>query len=351
MRRPGPQGGDGIDRRPACALLSPMHTIAVIGTGTWGCALASLLHSTGAEVLLWGRRQDMVDQLCEQRRHPRLGEHPLPPDLPMSADAEALGSAETLIWAVPTQHSRRVAQQLQPHLQTCQRVVSVSKGLEQGSLLRISQILAECLPAHDFWCLSGPSHAEEVIGGHPAGLVLAGSGPQGSELQQLLNRTPLRVYLGHDVLGVELAGALKNVIAIAAGCVDALNLGDNVKATLVTRGLAELRRLGRAAGCHEQTFAGLAGIGDLLTTCYSRHGRNRALGQALALGRSLEDFCTQTGTVPEGAWTAEAAVRLGERLAVELPIASQVASLLRGDTTVDQAITGLLAREAREEDL
>jgi glycerol-3-phosphate dehydrogenase (NAD(P)+) len=327
---------------------------AVIGTGTWGCALASLLQQVGEAVILWGRRPDMVKQLQTQRVHPRIPDHRIPADLAITADASELGQCSHLIWAVPTQYSRAISKTIGDALAPQPKVISVSKGIEQQSLLRVSETLAESLPSHGFFTLSGPSHAEEVLAGHPAGLALACAEhlhQTGTEIQQVLNKTPLRVYIGHDVAGVELAGALKNVIAIAAGCVDALQLGDNIKATLVTRGLAELRRLGRAYGSQDNTFAGLAGIGDLLTTCYSDHGRNRALGIALGKGSSLATFCEQTGTVPEGAWTASAALALGERLGVELPIASQVASLLRADTTVAASIKSLLARTAREEDL
>lgn len=331
-----------------------MTTWAVIGTGTWGCALASLLHEAGEEVVLWGRRPEMVELLTKDRLHPRIPHHPIPSGLTITADPTMLSHHDHVIWAVPTQYSRIIAQLVGPHLSPKPHIISVSKGIEQGTLLRISAILADSLPTHDFFTLSGPSHAEEVLAGHPAGLALAcdeALHDAGSAIQETLNKTPLRVYIGHDVAGVELAGALKNVIAIAAGCVDALQLGDNIKATLVTRGLAELRRLGRAYGSHDSTFAGLAGIGDLLTTCYSSHGRNRALGIALGEGSSLDEFCQKTGTVPEGAWTASAAVELGEQLGIELPIASQVASLLKQDTTVPAAIKSLLSRAAREEDL
>lgn len=325
-----------------------MSRIAVIGTGTWGCALASMLHQAGDDVVLWGRRAPFIEELLHTRLHPRLSQHPLPKQLVISSDAAVCATADIWIWAVPTQHTRAMAQHLATWLPPAAQVVSVSKGIEQGSLLRISQILAEGLPPHHFYCLSGPSHAEEVLAGQVAGLVLAGHG-ESSDLQYRLNQTPLRVYRGDDVTGVELAGALKNVIAIAAGCVDALALGDNVKATLVTRGLAEMRRLGRALGADDHTFAGLAGIGDLLTTCYSKHGRNRALGTAIASGKDLTEFCSQTGTVPEGAWTAQAAVALATAHAVELPIAQEVVAVLEGTCPVSTAMRRLLQRHAGDE--
>lgn len=325
-----------------------MSRIAVIGSGTWGCALASMLHQAGDDVILWGRRPSFIEQLGQSRQHPRLPHHPLPPALQLSSDDSVCATADTWIWAIPTQHCRAMAARLAPQLPDQAQVVSVSKGIEQGSLLRISQVLAESLPAHHFFCLSGPSHAEEVLAGQPAGLVLAGDS-ESRDLQSRLNRTPLRVYRGQDVVGVELAGALKNVIAIAAGCVDALKLGDNVKATLVTRGLAEMRRLGRALGADDQTFAGLAGIGDLLTTCYSGHGRNRALGTAIASGQDLAEFCAHTGTVPEGAWTAQAAMELATKHGVELPIAQEVVAVLDGDCPVSTAMHRLLQRHAGNE--
>ncbi len=229
-------------------------------------------------------------------------------------------------------------------------MVSLAKGLEQGSLARVTEILGAVLGPHPLACLSGPAMAPEIIAGQPTALVAAGDADACRRLVERLHSPRLRIYTGPDLVGVELAGALKNVVAVAAGLCEGLGLGDNAKAALITRGLAEMRRLGRALGASDGTFAGLAGIGDLLTTCYSAHGRNRKLGVAIANGENPLDFLARSRTVAEGAWTSRAAVALGDRLGVELPIAFQVASVVWSATPVPTALDNLLARSPKEED-
>lgn len=330
----------------------PASMIAVIGTGTWGCASGVALLRAGAdEVHWWGRRPDFVAQLARERRHPHLPGHELPDGLrPNAVDADLAG-ASLLLWAVPTQASRAVARRLAAHVAPDALLVSLAKGLEEDSLATVCQILEEELPGRRIICLSGPSHAEEVIAARPAALVAAGADRDTIAAVAALHAPPLRIYTGADRLGVELAGACKNVIAIAAGLCQGLELGHNASAALLTRGLAEMRRLGRALGADDATFAGLAGIGDLITTCYAPHGRNRALGLALACGGNPATLTDGQGMVAEGAWTAGAMVALGARHGIELPIASQVASVLWQAKPVQRAMDELLARAAKEEHL
>lgn len=324
-------------------------TIAVVGTGSWGTAVAASLARSGGPVILWGRDAAKTAALARERRHPQVAGE-LPAALAITADPARLADATLVCWGVPTQHTAAMAATLAPALPARAPVVSLAKGLEQGSLRRVSEMLAAALPGRPVLTLSGPSHAAEVLAGMPACLVVAGPDPAAAEVQRRVHGRAFRCYTSPDLLGVELAGALKNVVAIAAGICDGLALGDNVKAALITRGVAEMRRLGRALGAQDNTFAGMAGVGDLLTTCYSRHGRNRALGEAIARGARARDWLAAQATVAEGAWTSRAALELGRRHGVELPITSEVASLVWDDRPVAQAMDALLARAPKEED-
>lgn len=322
--------------------------IAVVGTGTWGAAAAALAAGR-ADVILWGRDPAKAEALQRTRRHPAMGDAMLPERIAVVADPARLRGAELILWAVPTQHTRATARLLRADLPAVP-VVSLAKGLEQDSLARVSEILAAELPGRPLAVLSGPSHAVEVLRGLPACLVAAGDAGAAARLVEVLHGPRLRVYTSPDLVGVELCGALKNVIAVASGMCEGLGLGDNARAALLARGLAEMRRLGRALGAQDATFAGVAGVGDLLTTCYAPHGRNRALGLALAGGQNAMDFLASHSTVAEGAWTCRAAVELGRRVAVELPIAAQVASVIWEAAPVDRAVHQLLSRAPKEDD-
>jgi glycerol-3-phosphate dehydrogenase (NAD(P)+) len=324
--------------------------IGVIGTGSWGTAAALLSARTGEAVTLWGRDPAKVERLARTRRHEHLGAAELPGLVTVTHDLAPLAGARLLLWAVPTQHTRAIARQLAGALAGGAPVVSLSKGLEQETLARVSEVLVEELGARPTGCLSGPSHSREVVDGLPVCLVAAGPADLCAAVQKLLHGPRMRLYTSGDLLGVELGGALKNVIAVAAGICDGLGFGDNAKAAIITRGLAEMRRLGRAMGANDATFAGMAGVGDLLTTCYSPHGRNRALGIAVARGENPLEILRRSHTVAEGAWTCRAAVALGQRHRVELPIASQVASVMWDATPVPRAMDSLLARAPKEED-
>jgi glycerol-3-phosphate dehydrogenase (NAD(P)+) len=317
----------------------------VVGAGAWGSAMAQVIARDGRwPVALLGRDPARCVSL---------------PGVSAGADPAVLTDADLVLWAVPCQHSRATARRLAAVIPPGVPVVSLSKGLEQGSLATVSGILAAELPGRLVGALSGPSLAAEVVAGAPVGLVAAGPDELCRRVVERLHGGRVRVYTSLDLAGVELGGALKNVVAIAAGLCDGLGLGDNAKAALVTRGLAEIRRLGRARGADDATFAGLAGVGDLMATCWSRLSRNRSLGEAIARweragsagGNADPRLALRAGSGPvaEGAWTASAAVDLATGLGVELPIASQVASVVWRATPVTSALDALLARAPKEE--
>jgi glycerol-3-phosphate dehydrogenase (NAD(P)+) len=327
-----------------------MPRTVVIGTGTWGTAMAVILHHQRQPVALFGRDPAKVAALAAAHRHPQLGDLALPIGLELTADPAALADADLILWAVPTQHSRALARELAAAIPASVPLVSLAKGLEEQTLATPCALLADTLGERPIGVLSGPSHAFEIVAGQLVCLVVAGPGDLPRLVQERVHGQRCRVYTSPDRLGVELGGALKNVIAIAAGLCDGLGIGDNLKAALITRGLAEMRRLGRVMGAQDATFAGMAGIGDLLTTCYAPHGRNRALGKAIASGANPLMFLRQQQTVAEGAWTCRAAVELARQHAVELPIASQVASIIWDGTPVRAAMDALFARSPKEED-
>jgi glycerol-3-phosphate dehydrogenase (NAD(P)+) len=329
----------------------PEAAILVIGTGSWGLAVGALLAArTQNRVMVLGRDPARCAELAAARVHPETGTA-FPPNLIITADAAdpAVAAAGLVFWAVPTQFTAAEAARLAPALPAAP-VVSLSKGLEQTTERRVSEILAATLPGRGIACLSGPALAAEAVRGLPLALVAAGADDAVRATVAALHGGAVRIYTSSDLIGVELAGALKNVIAIAAGCAEGLGFGDNARAALITRGLAELRRLGRRLGASDATAAGLAGMGDLVASCVSPLGRNRALGLALGRGEPAASLLARSRGVAEGAWTARAAVALGERHAVELPIASQVASVIWLGKPVAHALRELLARTPKDED-
>ncbi len=326
-----------------------MHTV-VIGTGTWGTAASVIICGNGHEVTLLGRNPAKVVDLVQRRRHVQLGDLALPDELKVTADAGVLAQADLILWAVPTQFTRALAMQLAPFIAPAVPVVSLTKGFEEQSLHTPCRMLLDIFGDRPCGALSGPSHAVEIVAGKPVCLVAAGPESVTARLRERLHGPRCRIYTSLDRIGVEVGGALKNVIAIAAGICDGLDVGDNLKAALITRGLAEMRRLGRVLGAHDVTFAGLAGMGDLLTTCYAPHGRNRALGKAIASGVNPLMFLRQQQTVAEGAATSRAAVELALRHGVDLPIATQVCAIIWHQTAVRTAMDALFARSPKEED-
>lgn len=330
--------------------------VAVIGAGAWGTALAIHSARAGHPVRLWVFEPELLALLRATCENPwYLPGIPLPDAVtPVGSLAEAADGADPVIVAVPSHVVRAVVRDLAPVLPPRTRVVSATKGLDEERFARVSEVLAECLPSHGrerIAVLSGPSFAVEVAQGRPTAAVLASRDMElARELQVVLASATFRLYTQGDVVGVELGGALKNVMAIAAGISDGLGLGDNARAALLTRGLAEMTRLGVALGARAATFAGLSGIGDLILTCTGALSRNRRLGLALATGTSLAEWQASTRSVAEGVRTARAAIALARSVGVDTPIAVEVASVLFEGKPAREALLALLQREVRPEE-
>jgi len=334
------------------------ETIAIIGDGAMATLCATLLSGKGLSVRLWSAFPAQADDLRAHRENRRfLPGVPLPADLAVTADdAEALAGADLAVSAVPTQFVRSVWRRLAGRCPAGLPICSVAKGIENDTLLRPTQVLADVLtgsPRSDrpLAALSGPCIAREVAAELPATVVSASTDAALAERVQRIFTTPhFRVYTNPDLLGVELAGATKNVIAIAAGILDGLAAGDNAKAALLTRGLVEITRLGTAMGGRRETFAGLAGLGDLVTTCISPHGRNRTLGEAVGRGRSLAEAEAATESVVEGVATTRSVLDLADERGVEMPITRAVADVLFEGRTPAAAIADLMTRTPKAED-
>jgi glycerol-3-phosphate dehydrogenase (NAD(P)+) len=327
--------------------------IGVLGSGSWGTALAVHLAGTGHEVRLWARDASLASTMASTRENATyLPGITLPASLSPTSDlATALGGAQFVVFAVPSHGLRDVAHKAAVHLAPACAIVSATKGLEEGSLLRMSQVLRAELPAAgDIVVLSGPSFALELAQTLPTALVAAGESPAVVEAVMAHFRSPaLRLYGSSDVVGVELGGALKNIIAIAAGVVEGLGLGHNALAALMTRGLVELSRLAVALGAQRDTLSGLAGLGDLVLTCTGSLSRNRRVGIALAHGQSLNEILSSTRMVAEGVRTTEAALALSAKHGIELPIASEMSDVLAGRTDPKTAIRNLMGRKQKLE--
>lgn len=329
-----------------------MTDVAVLGAGSWGTTLADLLARNGHTVRLWAYEAEVADAVASRRENPLyLPGRMLAPGIAATTDvATAVRGAPHVVLVTPSQVARGVLTRAAPHLEPGVIVTSATKGIETDSLLPMSAVAAATLAPHRFVALSGPSFAAELFDAQPTAVVAASTDPAAAAaVQELFGSGYFRVYSNPDVIGTELAGALKNVIAIAAGILEGLGLGHNPRAALITRGLAEITRLGLALGADARTFAGLAGMGDLVLTTTGALSRNRALGVALARGLTLAAYQREHRTVAEGATTAVAAVRLGERLGVELPIAEQVWLILYRDKPPRQALADLMERAPKPE--
>jgi len=330
-----------------------MQTVTVIGDGGWGTALALLLDGKGHRVRLWGAFPDYVAEMRKAGENVRfLSGIPLPPSLDLCDDiAEAVSGADVLVAATPTQYMRRVLERLAPSYRRGTPVVSVAKGIEIGTLRRNSQTVTDVLGRVPVLALSGPSHAEEVARGLPTTVAVAGRDRDlAQRIQDLFMTDRFRVYTNTDIVGVELGGAVKNVIAIAAGICHGLGLGDNAKSALLTRGLAEMTRLGKALGARQSTFAGLAGMGDLVTTCMSPYGRNRSVGVQIGEGRKVKDILGGMVQVAEGVPTTKSVRTLAHREGVEMPITEQCYSVLFRGKNPLKAVNDLMLRAARDEE-
>ena len=328
-----------------------MSKIGVIGSGTWGTALAVLLTGNGHEVELWSAVPAEVEALTATRRHPNLGDTPIPEKIRVTGDLEqAMKDKELLVLSVPSVYVRETAHRMAPFLKDGQVITNVAKGIEDTTLKNLSEIIEEELPAARVTVLSGPSHAEEVSRGLPTTCVAGAHRRQDAELVQNLFMSPVfRVYTSPDMLGIELGGALKNVIALAAGIADGLGCGDNTKAALITRGIAEITRLGTAMGGSPETFSGLTGIGDLIVTCASMHSRNRRAGILIGKGYTMDEAMKEVKMVVEGVYSARAARALSKKYQVSMPIVEQVNEVLFDGKPAKDALYDLMLRDRRAE--
>lgn len=329
-----------------------MATISVIGAGSWGTALALLLYKNGHKVTVWSIMKDEIEMLQREHEHKdKLPGVKLPEDMEFTTDLEkALTGKDVLVLAVPSPYTRSTSHSMAPFVKEGQIIVNVAKGIEEHSLLTLSQIIEKEIPQAEVAVLSGPSHAEEVGRGIPTTIVVGARKKETAEyLQNIFMNEVFRVYISPDVLGIELGAALKNVVALAAGIADGLGYGDNTKAALITRGIAEIARLGTAMGGKAETFSGLTGIGDLIVTCASMHSRNRRAGILIGKGYSMEEAMAEVKMVVEGVYSAKAAMELAKKYQVQIPIIEQVNAVLFEGKPADEAVRNLMLRDKKIE--
>ena len=325
--------------------------VTVLGAGSWGTTVASLSAAT-ARTVLWARSPETAAEVADEHRNARyLGELDLDDRLlATSSLGEAVSDADVLITGVPSHGLRSVLEEAAPHVRPWIPVLSLTKGLEQGSRMRPTEIIGEVLPGHPAGVISGPNLAREVLAGYAAAAVVAMPDERvAASLQALFASRVFRVYTSTDVLGCELGGVLKNVIAIAAGMAEGLGVGDNTRAMVITRGLAEITRLGVALGGRPETFAGLTGLGDLMATCMSPLSRNRQVGEQIARGRSIDEITASMNMVAEGVKSARTVTELGRGAGVHLPIAEEIDAVVNEGRTAGEAFRGLRRMQARSE--
>ena len=329
-----------------------MAKISVLGSGSWGLALALLLHNNGHEVLLWSARPENARKLREKRENPdRLPGVRLPDEIDVLTDLErALKDVDVTVLAVASPYIRSTAHKMASFVCRDQKIVNVAKGIEEKTLKTLSEVIEEEIPQGNVAVLSGPSHAEEVGKGLPTTCVAAAHRKKTAEFMQSVFMSPVfRIYTSPDMLGVEIGAALKNVIALAAGTADGLGCGDNTKAALITRGIAEIARLGIAMGGKQQTFYGLSGIGDLIVTCASMHSRNRRAGILIGKGYTMDEAMKEVQMVVEGVYSAKAGLLLAQKYGCDMPIVSQVNQVLFDGKSPKEALADLMMRDPRIE--
>ena len=326
--------------------------IGIIGAGGWGSALANILAGKGHSVTIWSFEQDVVDDInINQKNSVYLPGYSVHQNVWASIDSNDLSNSDIFVQATPTQYIRQTIGKY--HFDFGQKIVAnVSKGIEQNSLLRISELLYDAagIKSRNYVVLTGPSHAEEVAKNIPTTVVAASKEHDSAKFIQEVFTTPVfRVYTSEDITGCELGGSLKNIIAIAAGIIDGLGLGDNTKAALITRGLAEITRLGVMLGANPNTFSGLSGLGDLFVTCSSRHSRNRYVGEQIGRGKTLQEIQNEMKMIAEGVSTTNSAFALAKKHDVELPIVEQVYKILFENVKPADAIRELMTRQTKRE--
>ena len=328
-----------------------MAKVSILGGGRWGIALAVRLHKNGHEITVWSALAPEIEMLRESHEHKMLPGVKLAEDMKFTTDdKEAVAGQDVLVMAVASSYTRSTAARLSALVEPGQKIVNVAKGIEEHTQMTLSEIIEEEIPQADVAVLSGPSHAEEVGRGIPTTIVVGAKSRKTAEyLQNLFMSEVFRVYTSPDVLGMELGGALKNVVALAAGIADGLGYGDNTKAALITRGITEIARLGTAMGGHAETFYGLTGIGDLIVTCASMHSRNRRAGILIGQGYSYEEAMKEVKMVVEGVYSAKAAMELAAKYQVQLPIIEQVNMVLFEDKNPGDAVKDLMLRDKKIE--
>ncbi len=330
-----------------------MNKIGVIGAGSWGTALAVSLSNKGHRVRIWDIDKTHLQELRANRENTRYlpGVKFCDRLVPVDTVKEALEDADTVLFSAPAQHFRSALESAIPYISKDMIIVNVAKGIEQKTLMRMSEIAKELGQYANYAVLSGPSHAEEVGRAMPTTVVAASENHDiAVAVQEMFSTDFLRIYTGTDVIGVELGGALKNIIALGAGISDGLGFGDNAKAAMMTRGIAEMKRLGVRMGADVNTFAGLTGIGDLIVTCTSMHSRNRRCGIMIGEGMNPDEAVKKVGMVVEGMFTAEAAYELAKRHDVEMPITNEIYKLIKGQITGREAVANLMRRDKKPED-
>lgn len=327
-----------------------MAKIAFLGSGAWGIAVALVAHSNNHEVKMWSKFPEEIDEINRTRENSRcLKDIKIPEEIIFTTQLNIVEDADIVVIGVPSIGVRDVAASIKGMVKKEAIIVNLAKGLEQKTLKRLSQVISEELPDNDVVVLSGPTHAEEVARGVPSLLVVASENPDAAaKVQEALICESFRIYRNNDVVGVELGGALKNIIAIAAGIADELKLGDNTVAALMTRGLTEIARLGVAMGASKETFAGLTGVGDLIVTCTSKHSRNRRAGSLIAKGLSIQEVLNQVGTV-EGYFAAMSARTFAQAHNVYMPITEQCYAIMYENKDVNTAIKSLLGGPGKDE--
>ncbi len=326
--------------------------ISVIGAGSWGIALAKLLYNNGNEITVWSALEDEIVMLNKEREHKdKLPGVKLPDDMIFTTELkEAMKDSKILVLAVPSPFVRNTAKNMAQFYESEQIIVNVAKGIEEATLSTMSQIIEEEIHGARVAVLSGPSHAEEVGRQIPTTIVVGAKMRETAELvQNTFMSNVFRVYTSPDVLGIEIGAALKNVVALAAGIADGLGYGDNTKAALITRGMAEITRLGTAMGGHQETFYGLSGVGDLIVTCASMHSRNRRAGILIGKGYSMDEAMKEVKMVVEGVYSAKAAQKLSEKYNISMPIVEQVNKILFEGKSASDAVNELMVRDKKIE--
>ena len=328
-----------------------MARVSILGGGSWGIALAVLLHKNGHEITVWSALEAEIEMLKEKHEHKMLPGVRLSEDTVFTTDdREAVEGQDLLVMAVASSFTRRTVHRLSALVAPGQKILNVAKGIEEHTLMTLSEIIEQEIPQADVAVMSGPSHAEEVGRGIPTTIVVGAKSKETAEyIQNLFMNEAFRVYISPDILGMELGGALKNVVALAAGIADGLGYGDNTKAALITRGLAEIARLGMAMGGKFETFCGLTGIGDLIVTCASMHSRNRRAGILIGQGKTCDEAMAEVQMVVEGVYSAKAAMELAEKYQVQLPIIEQVNKVLFENKSAAQAMKELMLRDKKLE--